>query len=127
MKLTGNTILITGGTSGIGRALAEAFYARGNRVIVAGRRQHLLDEVTRDRPGLESLHVDLDVPASVDRLARDVRARFPDLNVLIANAGISAPRRFVWNETFTMSAGSRARWGCGQVAGRPVHMSTGRS
>jgi uncharacterized oxidoreductase len=89
MKLTGNTILVTGGTSGIGRALAEAFHARGNRVVIAGRRRHLLDEVTRDRPGLEGLHLDLDDPSCVDRLAREVAARYPDLNVLIANAGIS--------------------------------------
>ncbi|MCR6474647.1 SDR family NAD(P)-dependent oxidoreductase [Variovorax sp. ZS18.2.2] len=89
MKTTDNTILITGGTSGIGRALAEAFYDRGNRVIVTGRRQALLDEIMASRPGLVGLPLDLDDAASLPRLAADVGARFPDLNVLIANAGIS--------------------------------------
>lgn len=62
MKMTGNTILITGGTSGIGRALAEAFHDRSNRVIVTGRRQALLDQIAAERPGLISLPLDLDDP-----------------------------------------------------------------
>ncbi|MCP3383498.1 SDR family NAD(P)-dependent oxidoreductase [Bradyrhizobium sp. CCGUVB4N] len=89
MKMTGNTILVTGGTSGIGRALAEAFYDRGNRVIVAGRRRSLLDQITADRSGIVALPLDLDDPAAPSRLAAEVRARFPELNMLIANAGIS--------------------------------------
>lgn len=89
MKTSGNTILVTGGTSGIGRALAEAFHDRGNRVIVTGRRQALLEEVAANRPGLIGLPLDLDDPASLSRLAQEVRARFADLNVLVANAGIS--------------------------------------
>ncbi|MGY8633990.1 SDR family oxidoreductase [Bradyrhizobium sp. 14AA] len=91
MKMTGNTILVTGGTSGIGRALAEAFHDRGNRVIVAGRRQALLDQITAERPGLIGMPLDLDDPSSLPRLSADMRARFPELNVLIANAGISRP------------------------------------
>ena len=91
MKMTGNTILITGGTSGIGRALAEAFHDRGNRVIVTGRRQALLDQITAERPGLIGIPLDLDDPAALPHLSADVRARFPGLNVLIANAGISQP------------------------------------
>lgn len=89
MKTTGNTILITGGTSGIGRALARAFHDRGNRVIVTGRRQVMLDEITASRPGIVGLPLDLGDPASLARLEDDVRTRFPELNVLIANAGIS--------------------------------------
>lgn len=89
MRMTGNTMLVTGGTRGIGRALAEAFHDRGNRVIVTGRRQDLLESIAAGRPGIIGMHLDLDDPHSLARLASDVRARFPDLNVLIANAGIS--------------------------------------
>jgi uncharacterized oxidoreductase len=89
MKLTGNTILLTGGTSGIGRALAEALHDRGNHVIVTGRRQALLDEMTSTRPGLVGLKVNVDDAASLAQLSAQMRERFPQLNVLIANAGIS--------------------------------------
>ncbi len=90
MQITGNTILVTGGTSGIGRTLAEALHDRGNRVIVAGRRQALLDQVTAGRSGMVGMQLDLDDPAALLRLAEGVRSRFPDLNVLVANAGISS-------------------------------------
>jgi len=89
MKTTGNTILLTGGTSGIGRGLAEAFHDRGNRVIVTGRQQGLLDEISAERPGLVGMPLDLDDREALPRLAEEVAARFPDLNVLVANAGIS--------------------------------------
>lgn len=88
MNLSGNTILITGGTSGIGRALAEQFHARGNQVIVSGRRQALLDDLTARHPGMRGTAVDLDDPAALQAFAARVREEFPRLNVLVNNAGI---------------------------------------
>jgi len=89
MHLSGNTILITGGTSGIGRALAEVFHRRGNQVIIAGRRQHLLNEITAAHPGMRGIQLDVEDPHALDALAGHLQEQFPELNVLINNAGIS--------------------------------------
>lgn len=91
MQLTDNTILITGGTSGIGRALAEALHERGNKVIIAGRRQALLDEITSAHPGMVGIPLDLQDSSALATFAAQVKEQFPNLNVLINNAGISKP------------------------------------
>ena len=88
MKTTGNTILITGGASGIGRGLAQAFHALGNHVIIAGRRKQALHQTTAANPGITSLVLDIQDASNIRSFAAELAARYPALNVLINNAGI---------------------------------------
>lgn len=88
MNPTDNTILITGGGSGIGRALADAFQARGNTVIVAGRRLDLLQAVVTGKRNMHAMSLDISKADAIAAFARRVVMDFPRLNVVINNAGI---------------------------------------
>jgi uncharacterized oxidoreductase len=118
MKTSGNSILITGGSSGIGLALAQRFAAAGNEVIITGRRADALREAQHKHPGIRTIVSDVGVPQQREELARRVVSEFPRVNVLINNAGIQ--RR--------VDLGTPAPWA--EVAqeieinlGGPVHLS----
>lgn len=87
MKLTGNTILITGGTSGIGHEFATALLALGNTVIVTGRNKAALDASKVNLPALNIFQSDVTDPTAITDLYNIVTKQFPDLNILINNAG----------------------------------------
>ncbi len=90
MQLQDNTILITGGSSGIGLALATKFLELGNEVIITGRRQEKLDAAKAAHPQLHTYRSDVGDPQAIKDLAQTLRADHPKLNVLINNAGIIA-------------------------------------
>jgi uncharacterized oxidoreductase len=89
MKSNDNTILITGGATGIGLALAARFLKRGNEVIACGRRQEKLDEAKRKHPGLHTCRCDVAQEPGRIQLFDTIVRDFPKLNVLLNNAGIS--------------------------------------
>jgi uncharacterized oxidoreductase len=88
MQLTGNTILVTGGGSGIGRGLAESLHQLGNQIIISGRRPDALANTTKANPGIVSLPLDVNDPEAIRAFATRVTAEYPSLNILINNAGI---------------------------------------
>ncbi len=88
MNLTGRTVLITGGGTGLGSGLAAAFHAKGNKVIITGRREKVIQEFAARHPGMEDITADVAQEGDVQRLFRQVSEKHPDLDVLINNAGI---------------------------------------
>ncbi len=88
MNPTDNTILITGGGSGIGRALAHRFHDLGNHVVVAGRRQEALDEAIAGRANMAAMVLDIEDTDAVADFASRLIAGHPALNVVINGAGI---------------------------------------
>ena len=88
MQLTGNTVLVTGGGTGIGRGLAEALHRLGNQVIIAGRRAEALKAVAEANPGIRHLSLDQGDSADIRRFAIELSDNHPELNVVVNNAGI---------------------------------------
>lgn len=88
MNIADSTILITGGGSGIGRGLAEAFHKAGSKVIIAGRRRELLDEVVAANPGMAAETFDVDNAEAIKTFAADLLKKYPTLNAVMHNAGI---------------------------------------
>lgn len=95
MNISGNTILITGGGSGIGRALAEEFHKLENKVVIAGRRQQVLDETVAANPGMASVVFDIESAEGIRTFADKLAKDFPQLNVVLHNAGIMRPENLL--------------------------------
>jgi uncharacterized oxidoreductase len=88
MQMRGSTIFITGGSSGIGRGLAEAFHERGNQVIVTGRREQRLKELCQAHPGMRYFVLDVTDAAAIRDVSKRAIAEFPALNCVFNNAGV---------------------------------------
>jgi short-subunit dehydrogenase involved in D-alanine esterification of teichoic acids len=106
MNISGNTVFIPGSTSGIGLALALELQARGNTVIVGGRRAELLERIAAEHPGIDTVQIDTTDAASIDSAAKEALAKHPDLNVLVTMAGIMRIEDWHQPESFLASAES---------------------
>jgi uncharacterized oxidoreductase len=106
MNISGNTAFIPGATSGIGLALALELRARGNTVIVGGRRTELLEQIAAEHPGIDTVQIDTTDAASIGSAAKEVLTKHPDLNVLVAMAGIMRIEDWHRPESFLASTES---------------------
>jgi len=98
MEITGNTILITGGASGIGLSIARVFFENANTVIVCGRNADKLDQVKRQYPGIHTIKCDVSSPIELSRMYENLASNFPSLNILVNNAGIQHQYDFLKDE-----------------------------
>ncbi len=98
MNMTGNTILITGGGSGIGRALAESLHTKGNTIIIAGRRKEVLDQVVAANPAIEAVVLDIADSESINNFVTYIETQYPRLNGIIHNAGMMQPETIGEND-----------------------------
>lgn len=97
MRMQGNTVFITGGTSGIGRGLAEAFHKLGNQVLISGRRQERLKSICEANAGMGYFVLDVTDPEAISRVAAEAIGKFPGLNCLFNNAGVQTGHDFSGN------------------------------
>jgi uncharacterized oxidoreductase len=98
MNLGGNTVLVTGGSNGIGFAIAKRFVVAGSRVIVCGRREELLWRAKEQCPQLETIVCDVGLENERIKLFEALRKGYPDLNILVNNAGIQNRPPHLWED-----------------------------
>lgn len=106
MRISGNTVFIAGSTSGIGLALAQVLHAKGNTVVVGGRRADELKKITAEHPELGAVTIDTTDPTSLKKATTQVLTEYPDLNVVIAMAGIMRIEDWRHPESFLDTAQS---------------------
>jgi uncharacterized oxidoreductase len=104
MRMTGNTIFIPGSTSGIGLGLALALQAKGNTVVIGGRRTEELKAIVAEHPELGAVTIDITDPSSIQSAATEVLTEHPNLNVVIAMAGIMRIEDWHHPESFLHTA-----------------------
>ena len=95
MNTTGNTIFITGGTSGLGLGLALRFHELGNKVIISGRRKELLDQIAAEHAGIDTVVLDVEDPESISAAFNEVTTTHPAVNVVLTMAGIMLPENLL--------------------------------
>jgi uncharacterized oxidoreductase len=115
MKLSGNTILITGGTSGIGLELTRQLSQRQNTILVTGRDPKKLRAIQEHFPGVQTYQSDVSDPAAIASLSQRVTHDFPDLNVLINNAGVM--RQLRASSMIYRTLAARLKWICSGQCG----------
>ena len=104
MDITNSTVFIPGATSGIGLALDVALHERGSTVVVGGRRTELLEQIAAEHPGIDTVRIDTTDPESIASAAKEVLERHPDLDTLVAMAGIMRVEDWHHPEGFLESA-----------------------